>query len=81
MSVIVLQIYPHFNLLILKLTLNVCLLTALFYIRYHLVGQVYSLEEIKNLRSVNSADDLMLNISVQGPKVTALLSILTFRND
>ena len=49
------------------------LLTALFYIRYHLVGQVYALEELKNLTSVNTANNLMLKISVQRPKVTKLL--------
>ena len=44
------------------------------------MGQVYSLEELKNLTSFNTASDLMLNITVQGTKVTKLLSILTFKH-
>ena len=44
------------------------------------MGQVYSLEELKNLTSFNTVNDLMLNITLQGTKVTKLLSILTFKH-
>ena len=44
------------------------------------MGQVYSLEEIKNLKSIKTTNDMMLNISVQGPKVTKVLSTSTFKN-
>ena len=63
----------------LSLTLK-CHLQHSFNIRYHLVGQVYSLEELKNLTSFSTASDLMLNITVHGTKVTKLLSILTFKH-
>ena len=56
-----------------------CTVTLNF--RYHLVGQVYSLEELKNLTSFSTANDLTLNISVQGSKVTKWLSIFTFRDN
>lgn len=69
MPLTLLQLYPSLNLLILSLTFK-CHLQHFFNIRYHLVGQVYSLEELKNLTSFNTENDLMLNISVQGPKVT-----------
>ena len=45
------------------------------------MGQVYSLEELKNFTSFNTANDLTLNISVQGSKVTKWLSIFTFRDN
>ena len=44
------------------------------------MAQVYSLEELKNLTSFNAVNDLMLNVTVQGTKVTKLLSILTFKH-
>ena len=45
------------------------------------MDQVYSLEELKNLKSIKTANDMMLNISVQGPKVTKVLSASTFKNE
>ena len=36
------------------------------------MGQIYSLEELKNLTSLKTTNNLMLNISVQGPKVAKL---------
>ena len=44
------------------------------------MGHVYSLEELKNLKSIKTANGMMLNISVQGPKVTKVLSTSTFKD-
>lgn len=72
---------PIFQFAVLEFELKISLTVTFCIIRYHVVGQVYSLEELKNLTSFNTANDLMLNITVQGPRVTKLLSILSFKNN
>lgn len=42
-----------------------------FFIRYHLVEQVYNLETLKNVPSLNTTNSLMLNVTTQGQKVTS----------
>ncbi|KAJ7377675.1 Stabilin-2 [Desmophyllum pertusum] len=40
-----------------------------YLIRYHLVDQVYTLEELKNITSLTTLNGLKLNITMQGQKV------------